>query len=56
LLLGQEDKVPDYSASRTDFLLVDCFGGTATIEGTAFVTAAETDVGSAVDIPEGDSA
>jgi hypothetical protein len=55
-LLGQEDEVPDYSASETDFLLVGSFGGTAVdAEGTASGTAAEEDVGSAVDIPKGDS-
>jgi hypothetical protein len=54
-LLRQEDEVPDYSASGTDFLLVDCFGGTTAAEGTAFGTTAETDAGSAVDIPKGDS-
>jgi hypothetical protein len=52
-LLGQEDEVPDYSASGTDFLLAGCFGGT---KGTAFRTTAEEDAGSAFDIPKGDSA
>jgi hypothetical protein len=56
-LLGQEDEVPDYSASRTDFLLSGCSGGTAAdAEGTTSGNAAEADAGSAVDIPEGDSA
>jgi hypothetical protein len=49
--------VPDYSASRTDFLLSGCSGGTAAdAEGTTSGNAAEADAGSAVDIPEGDSA
>jgi hypothetical protein len=35
-LLEQEDEVPDYSASRTDFLSVDCSDDTtADAEGTA---------------------
>jgi hypothetical protein len=56
-LLGQEDEVPDYSASGTNFLLAGCSGDTATdAEGIASGTAAEADTGSTVDIPEGDSA
>jgi hypothetical protein len=47
-LLGQEDKVPNDSASGTD-LLTDCFGNSdANTEGTAFgAAAAEVDTGSA---------
>jgi hypothetical protein len=49
--------VPDYSTSETNFLWVDCSDDTAAdAEGTASRTAAEADVGSAADIPEGDSA
>jgi hypothetical protein len=56
-LLGQEDKVSDYSTFGTDFLLAGCSGGTAAdAEDTASRTAAEADAGSAIDIPEGDSA
>jgi hypothetical protein len=55
--LGQEDEVPDYSASRTDFLVVGCSGGTADdVEGAASETTTKADAGSAADIPEGDSA
>jgi hypothetical protein len=53
--LGQEDEGPDYSASGTDFLLASCSGDTDA-DGTTSRTAAEADAGSAVDIPEGDSA
>jgi hypothetical protein len=47
-LLGQGDKVPADSASRTDLLLTDCSGDSATgAEDTAFETAAaEVDAGS----------
>jgi hypothetical protein len=49
--------VPDYSASRTDFLLAGCSGGTTpNAKGTASGTTTEVDTGSAIDIPEGDSA
>jgi hypothetical protein len=56
-LLRQVGKVPDYSASDTDFLSVGCAGGTdvATAEGTVSVTATDADTGSGADIPEGDS-
>jgi hypothetical protein len=55
-LLGQENEVPDYSASGTDFLLAICSSGTAAdAEGTASITAAEAYTASATDIPEGDS-
>jgi hypothetical protein len=48
-LLGQEDKVPPDSASRTDLLLTDCSGDSdASVEDTAFETAAAgVDAGSA---------
>jgi hypothetical protein len=56
-LLGQEDEVLDYSASRTNFLLVGCSGDTAAdAEGIASRTDAEADTGYTVDIPEADSA
>jgi hypothetical protein len=56
-LLGQEDEVPDYSASGTDFLLTGCSSGTAAdAEGTVSRTAAEVDTSPAADIPKGDSA
>ena len=56
-LLGQEDEVPDYSASGTDFLLTGCSSGTAAnAEGTVSGTAAEADTSPAADIPKGDSA
>jgi hypothetical protein len=56
-LLGQEDEVPDYSVSGTNFLLAGCSGGTSTdAEGTASRTATEADPRFAADIPEGDSA
>jgi hypothetical protein len=56
-LLGQEDEVPDYSAYGTNFHLIDCSDDIVVdAEGTASGTTAEADVGSAVDIPEGDSA
>jgi hypothetical protein len=49
--------VPDYSASGTDFLLAGYFGDTAAdAEGIAYATAVKADAGSAVDIPDGDSA
>jgi hypothetical protein len=55
-LLGQEDEVPDYFASGTDFLLAGCSGNTvADVEGTAFGTSADAGAGSAADIPVGDS-
>jgi hypothetical protein len=55
--MGQEDEVPNYSASGTDSLLADCSGDTAAdVEGIVSGTAAKADAGSAVDIPEGDSA
>jgi hypothetical protein len=39
--LGQEDEVPANSASRTDFLLIDCSGDSdAGAEDTAFETVA----------------
>jgi hypothetical protein len=56
-LLGQEDEVLDYSAFGTDFLLASCSSDTAAdVDGTAFGTTNDDDVGSAADIPEGDSA
>jgi hypothetical protein len=56
-LLGQEDEVPDYSASSTDSLPIDCSHGTAVVaRGTTFGIAAGADAGSIVDIPEGNSA
>jgi hypothetical protein len=56
-LLGQEDEVPDYSTSGTDFLLASCSRGTTAVaEGTASGSATKVDVGSATDIREGDSA
>jgi hypothetical protein len=56
-LLGQEDEVPDYSASQTDLLLASCFGGIAAdAEGTYSGTTAEADAGSTTDIHECDSA
>jgi hypothetical protein len=56
-LLGQEDEVPGYSASDTNFLLVGCAGGNAAaVEGTASRIVADADAGSGADIPEGDSA
>ena len=49
--------MPDYSASRIDFLPIDYSGGTAAdAEGTASRTAAVAGAGFVVDIPEGDSA
>jgi hypothetical protein len=47
-LLGQEDEVPTHSASRTDLLLTDCSGDSATgAEDTVFGTVvAEVDAGS----------
>jgi hypothetical protein len=49
--------VPNYSASRTDFLLSSCSSDTATdAEGTTSRTAAEVNAGSATDIAEGDYA
>jgi hypothetical protein len=49
--------VPDYSAYGTNFHLIDCSDDIVVdAEGTASGTTAEADVGSAVDIPEGDSA
>jgi hypothetical protein len=54
---GRKTKVSDYSTFGTDFLLAGCSGGTAAdAEDTASGTAAEADAGSAIDIPEGDSA
>jgi hypothetical protein len=48
--------VPDYSASDTDFLLVDYSDGTATdAEVTVSRIVADVDAGSCADIPEGDS-
>jgi hypothetical protein len=56
-LLGQEGEVTDCSASNTDFLPVGCVGGTAAAaEGTTSRIAANANVGSSADIPEGDSA
>jgi hypothetical protein len=56
-LLGQEDKVTADSASGTDFLLADYFGGiVADAEGTTSRNAANAGAGSIADIPEGDSA
>jgi hypothetical protein len=49
-LLGQEDEVPNYSASGTDFLPASCSEDTAA-EGTSSKTAAEADAGSIADIP-----
>ena len=47
-LLGQEDEVPNYSTSETDFLMADCSSGTtAPAEGTASETAAEAGADSA---------
>jgi hypothetical protein len=47
-LLGRGGEVPTDSASRTDFLLTDCSGDSATgAEGTASETAAEASAGSA---------
>ena len=49
--------MPDYSASRTDFLLVDCSDDNPNdAEGAASGIAAEADAGFAADIREGDSA
>jgi hypothetical protein len=49
--------VPNYSASRTDFLPVDCSSGTAAdAKGIASGIVADADAGSVADIPEGDSA
>jgi hypothetical protein len=53
LLLGQEGEVPGCSASDTDYLPAGCSDDTAA-EGTAFETAAGTDVDSDADIPVGD--
>ena len=47
-LLGQEDEVSADSASKTDFLLTDCSGDSATdAGGTASETAAEASADSA---------
>jgi hypothetical protein len=49
--------VPDCSASGTNFLSVDCAGGTAAAaEGTTSRIAADAGADSGADIPEGDSA
>jgi hypothetical protein len=54
-LLGQEDEVTDYSASRTDFLPIDCSNYTAADAGvTASGIATDADASSAVDIPDSD--
>jgi hypothetical protein len=51
-LLGQEDEVPDYFVSGTDFLLVDCSDDIAAdAEGTVSGIVDGEDVGSAADIP-----
>jgi hypothetical protein len=54
--LGQEDEVPNYLVSGTDFLLVDCSDDTAAdAEGSAFGTTIDVDNGSIANIPKGDS-
>jgi hypothetical protein len=56
-LLGLESEVPDYSASSTDFLPVDCSNDTAVAaKGTASRIVVDADVDSVADIPEGDFA
>jgi hypothetical protein len=53
LLLGQEGKVPDYSTSGTNFLLVSCSDGTAAAADTTSKSAADFDADFAADIPMG---
>jgi hypothetical protein len=44
------------STSGTDFLPVDCVGGTAIAEGIVSAITVDVDVGSGADIPKGESA
>jgi hypothetical protein len=55
-LLEQEGEVSTCSTSGTDFLPVDCVGGTAIAEGIVSAITVDVDVGSGADIPKGESA
>lgn len=56
-LLGRKDDVPNYSASRTDFLLIDCSNDTAAnAGGTASGIDTDADASYAVDTSNGDFA